>query len=85
MEINFAHLHAMVFVSFAVVYLLMDKQKHFGCANTATNALYYAVTTHTTTGFGDITAKTTLAKWVSTCHMIAAWIITYLVAVLLTS
>lgn len=68
-------LHMYVFLAFLVIYLMMDLETHFGCDNTMTNAVYYAVTTHSTTGYGDITAQTAVAKWISVIHMIAVWIL----------
>jgi hypothetical protein len=68
-------LHAYIFLFFTALYLLLDSETHFGCDNTVTNAVYYAITTHSTTGYGDITAQTTTAKWISMAHMLAVWIV----------
>lgn len=65
--------HLMVFLSFLMLYLAIDMKEHFGVPNTWSNACYFTVTTHSTTGFGDITPKTSLAKWMVTLHMLITW------------
>lgn len=65
--------HIMIALLFLAVYSMIDMQEHFGVPNTFSNACYYTVTTHTTTGFGDITPKTNIAKWIVTLHMVITW------------
>jgi hypothetical protein len=67
------HLYLVLF--FLGVYSLINMEEHFGVPNSLSNVCYFTVTTHTTTGFGDITPKTSLAKWLVSLHMVATWLI----------
>ena len=58
---------------FASVYVVMSTSSagNFGQQLTHTDALYFAVTVFSTVGFGDIVAKTEVARLVVTAQMIA--------------
>ena len=58
---------------FASVYVVMSTSSagDFGQQLTHTDALYFAVTVFSTVGFGDIVAKTEVARLVVTAQMIA--------------
>ena len=58
---------------FAAVYVVMANLsiRSFGVHLTHTDGLYFSVTIFSTVGFGDITAKTELARLVVTIQMIA--------------
>jgi Ion channel len=62
---------------FAAVYSVMAQGAagDFSQPLTRTDALYFTVTTFSTTGFGDITAKTQVARLVVTGQMVADLII----------
>lgn len=67
--------HTVNLLVFSLVYRSMDFEKHFtinGPVST-TAPPYYAVTVSSSTGFGDITPKTNLAKTVTTIHTILSW------------
>lgn len=70
-------LHAMIFLVFTMVYMVIDFEKHFG-TNPA-NVVYFSTTVHTTVGFGDITPQTALGKTVVSLHMILSFVATLLV------
>jgi voltage-gated potassium channel len=59
-------------VAFASVYLLMslDEAQAFSEPLSRTDALYFALTTATTIGYGDITAKTEVARVVVMFQMV---------------
>jgi hypothetical protein len=46
----------------------MDMMKHFGVEKSFTDAIYFTTATHATVGFGDITPKTNLARWIVSIH-----------------
>jgi hypothetical protein len=62
---------------FAISYFVMARldASSFGVPLTRTDALYFTVTVFSTVGFGDITAKTQIARLVVTWQMIADLII----------
>ena len=70
---NFVSWNLVIFLGFLITYTAIDMKKHFGTENTLVNGLYFTTTVHTTVGFGDITAKTPLAKMVVTAHMLCVW------------
>lgn len=69
----------LVLLSFTTVYLLMGMKEHFAFATTtkpsALTSLYFAMTTHTTSGYGDIYPKSNLSKSVVMAHMALVWFI----------
>lgn len=71
---NFVSWNAIIYIVFLSIYMAIDMKTHFGTEkNTLVNALYFTTTTHTTVGFGDITAKTPLAKMLVSAHMLCVW------------
>lgn len=74
--------NAIVFLTFAATYYMMDMEKHFiNARNDPQTALYFSAVCQTTTGFGDIVPKTQQAKWLVMVQMLMAWVF---VAVLAT-
>jgi hypothetical protein len=65
-------------VFFTSVYLMLDMKKHYGVNKSFTSCLYVSTTTHTTTGFGDITPKTNLATWLTIVHMMSVWVFLFM-------
>jgi hypothetical protein len=70
---NFVSWNLVIFLGFAITYMTIDMKKHFDTENTLVNGLYFTTTVHTTVGYGDITAKTPLAKMIVTAHMLCVW------------
>jgi hypothetical protein len=64
-------------VSFATVYLLMslDSEAAFSEPLSRTDALYFALTTATTVGYGDISAKTEVARIVVMIQMVINFVV----------
>ena len=60
---------------FTCVYLAIDMNKHYGVKKGFTSCVYVSCTTHTTTGFGDITPQTRFARWLTVAHMMSAYMI----------
>ena len=62
----------LLLVVFASVYYLIDKAQvdSFSEAMTKTDAMYFTVTVFSTVGFGDITAKSELARTLVTVQML---------------
>jgi len=75
LTLTLSYNHIWVAFAFLLVYSLMDMKEHFGVPHTWSNVCYFTATTHTTTGYGDITPKTSFAKWVVTLHMLITWIV----------
>ncbi len=68
--------HVVILIIFGLIYSTLDFTKHFNCPDKKPNALtslYFTVTAHTTTGYGDITAKTNTARALVMTHMLLAW------------
>lgn len=67
-----------IFFTMALVYFLIGMTKHFnlpdGTGGHVGTALYFAMVTHTTTGYGDISPKTGLARSLVTLHMSLVWL-----------
>jgi hypothetical protein len=63
----------MFLLLFSTVYFLMEhhSQTSFSQSLTRTDALYFTVTTFSTVGFGDITARSQAARLVVTFQMLA--------------
>lgn len=74
--------HVLILLAFLAANMSLDFKTHYGTSNTPTNKVYYTVMTHSTTGFGDITPKSRLAKWLTTVHIILVWIFTLVSATL---
>ena len=70
------HLYVLIF--FTSVYMTLDMKKHYGVNKSFTTCLHLSCTTHTTTGFGDITPKTNLATWLTIFHMMSVWILLFM-------
>jgi hypothetical protein len=70
---NFLTLNILIFLGFMTVYRGIGMKKHFDTDDTLVNAIYFTATAHTSVGFGDITAKTPLAKMLVTAHMMSVW------------
>ena len=68
-------------LSFAAVYFLMERANgaNFGSPLSRIDAMYYSATIFTTVGFGDITAKTQVARVVVTIQMMLDLVIIGLV------
>lgn len=58
---------------FTAIYLSIDMKTHYNVDRSITNCCYLAMTTHTTTGYGDIAPQTDFAKWLTVAHMTAVW------------
>ena len=73
--------HAIILIVFSSIYKTMDFTKHFTVDKplTGVHPIYYAVTVSSSTGFGDITPRTTIARVITTLHMLLAWGTTILV------
>lgn len=68
--------HVVILIIFGLIYSTIDFKKHFNCPDKKPNALtplYFAVTAHTTTGYGDITATSNTARTLVMTHMLLAW------------
>jgi len=72
-KVRFLVLALLIILSFAIIYWLLGSSNNFNFANNKLNdpndanltfldALYFAMGTHTTIGFGDITAKSQLLR-----------------------
>lgn len=72
--------HVLILITFLAANLSMDMKKHFGTPHSVTNAVYYTVTTHSTTGYGDVTPKTKFARWMAVAHMMLVWTFTIISA-----
>jgi voltage-gated potassium channel len=72
---RFISANIMIFAFFSTCYMYFGFKEHFDTPNTLSNVLYYAATTHTTTGYGDITPKTPLGRFLATAHMLSVWIL----------
>jgi len=72
---RFVSANLLIYTLFTGLYLYIGMKEHFDTPNTLTNAMYYAATTHSTTGYGDIIPKTSLAKMLATAHMFCVWIL----------
>lgn len=74
--------HIVVLVVFASIYAMIGMKQHFGVADaTPVMPVYFAMVTHSTTGFGDLAPKTDLARMVVVLHLCFAWIPTIVLAV----
>lgn len=75
--------HVCVCVFFSGVYSVLGIKGNFNYIDkTPMNALtplYFTAVTHTTTGFGDITPKTDLARIVVIVHLLLAWAVPMLI------
>ena len=73
--------HAIILIVFSGMYKAMDFTKHFRVEQpvTSMHPVYYAVTVSSSTGFGDITPRTSIARAITTLHMLLAWGTTILV------
>lgn len=68
--------NAIVFVMFTVIYWIMDTMRpgiHFG---DSFDPVYFSVITHTTIGFGDISPKTTVARYITSLHAVLTLVVT---------
>lgn len=63
----------LIFLGFMSTYRGIGMKKHFDTDDTLVNTIYFTATAHTSVGFGDITAKTPLAKMLVTAHMLSVW------------
>lgn len=63
-----------IWIAFALLYHLIGMETHFvnGRDNPQT-ALYFSAVAQTTTGFGDITPKTTLSRLLVTAQLVLTW------------
>jgi hypothetical protein len=71
--------NAVVFAAFVLLYSgLIGDPKHFDVPGSDqrnfASAVYFAATTHTTVGFGDIVAKSTLARSLTMVHLALVFI-----------
>ena len=75
--------HALIFVVFCVInlFMLQDPQTHFTISKydlrqpTWVNAIYITSTTHTSTGYGDISPKSLMAKMYAVCHQTCVFLL----------
>lgn len=83
--LNLLIFHVVVMVVFfATNFALMrtTTQNHFSqnapndTVSQVINAFYYTVTTHTTVGFGDMTPRSTIAKFATGLHQLMVFIVT---------
>jgi len=72
-KLRFLVLTIIVILCFTTIYWLLGDTTNF---NTSTNtnltfldALYFTIVTHTTIGFGDITAKSQLMRGITSCQI----------------
>lgn len=70
---DFLTWNIVIFLAFLVTYMAIDMKKHFDVENSLVNGIYFTTTSHTSVGFGDITAKTPLAKMLVVAHMAIVW------------
>ena len=71
----FLFVNLFVLTVFTLTYKIMDMKAHFDVPSTMSNAMYFAISTHTTTGYGDVTPKTTVGRWVAFAHMMTVWLL----------
>ena len=71
------NLFACMMIMFTI-YLIFFKinKEHFNGAETALDIWYFTTTTQSSTGYGDITPKTQLMKFITSIHHIFAILIT---------
>lgn len=68
-----------IYILFTMLYFSMGMEEHFVYNNTSIkrspllDTIYFSAIAHTTTGFGDITPKTDLAKALTALHVLSAW------------
>ena len=80
---NYFQVNLFIWAFFMAMYSSIGLKKHFDVDGTLTNAVYFTTTVHATVGFGDITPKTPLARWLVVAHMIAVfWAMTLLVIII---
>lgn len=72
---RFITTNLLIYGVFTSLYMYFGMKEHFDTPNTLSNAMYYAATTHSTTGYGDITPKTPIGKMLATAHMFCVWIL----------
>lgn len=67
--------NAVVFLTFLAVYFAVDFGKHWASDKPVSigGKLYFAVMAHTNGGSNDIVPKTDFARFVTSCHVIFAW------------
>jgi hypothetical protein len=72
---------------FATLYYLLDHANTatFGTPLSRTDTMYFSTTVLTTVGFGDVTAKTTTARFIVTCQMLLDLLILGLVVRLIVN
>lgn len=77
-DIVIQHLIAFFIFYWANYFLLANNQYEIGSGyeDAFFDAAYITLTTHTTTGYGDITPKTKWAKLVLMLHQLAVYILT---------
>ena len=76
---NILYVNLFLFAFFTVIYWCMDFKKHFNFPATTdphnfVDTLYFSAVTHTSTGFGDITPKTSPAKLLVLSHALVVFI-----------
>lgn len=75
--------HFLIIGLFSIVYGFMGLKDHFGVTSpTSIMPLYYAMVTHTGTGYGDIAPKTDSGRLAVVAHLALAWIPTVAAALL---
>ena len=78
-KIGFIVLTLLMCVAYGCIYWIFGTRKHFNfvSSNTTSNhltfidALYFAFTTNTTIGYGDITPKSQLLRFIAITHTIS--------------
>lgn len=75
----------LVFADLYYFIFLNDKTGSFKSFNNGFDALYYSVTTFTTTGYGDISAVSNWAKGITMLEMIVSYFVVTVVMALLVS
>nr|QLC35906.1 potassium channel protein kcv [Acanthocystis turfacea Chlorella virus mid_9.1] len=67
--------HIVILICFTVIYKMLPGGMFSDADPSWFDCLYFSTATHTTTGYGDLTPKSPVAKLVTTVHMLTVFAI----------
>lgn len=64
-------IQTLIIIIFSIIYYFLGENNFYNMNNSYLDNIYFSLVTSTTVGYGDITPRTDLAKFVVMCQLVA--------------